>query len=223
MDYSTAGDVLEDLINDFAVLDSPNIRPINSILELREVYKLTHDSYVSAGYSEAHPSKMLAHYPYFDHIPETTILAAVLNGKIVGSVSLTLDGPCGFTVDEDFKEECDAIRLEGKPMATVWRLVVDDALRTKRSVVMNLISDIVFRLGRNHIPTALFAVNPKHEKVYKHMLNMEAVARKMDTGGLRNAPAILLRGDPDKIPQRGPRLQVPAFNPIHALITSGAY
>ena len=225
MDYTLAGNVLEDLLNDITNVTYPNIRPIHNLQELREVYKLTHNCYVTSGYTSAHASRIVVHYPIFDHIEQTTILVAVLHGKIVGSVSLTYDGPLhGFSVDEDFKDSCEAIRAEGKSVATVWRLVVDDSVRGNRSVLMSLVNEVVHRLRWNGVLTALFAVNPKHQKVYQRLLNMEVVAQKLETGGLSNAPAILLRADADKIPEhRDPMKQKLVYNPIHALITSGDY
>nr|AAO64427.1 long chain N-acyltyrosine synthase [uncultured bacterium CSLF42] len=224
MNFLDESSVVETFFSEFSGLNRPNIRPVEDLDEMKEVYRLTHTSYVSSGYSDCHPSNMLIHYPYFDHIPESTILIALMHGKIVGSVSLTIDGPNGLTVDEDFKEDCDKIRAEGKPLATVWRLVVDESHRNQRTIVMNLINEIVHRLLKNKISNCLFAVNPKHANVYQRMLNMQVVATRTTTNGLCNAPAVLLRGDPEKIPYHGVHGQTDEnFNALHFLLTTGDY
>jgi len=220
MNIESAGSVLEDLVNDYQTIYVPNVRPIHNLEELRQVYKLTHDCFVSTGYFQAHPSHMIVHYPHFDHLPETEILVAVMNGVFVGSVSVTFDGPAGFTVEEEFKEQCAAIREEGHPMATVWRLVVDPSVRSNRAVLISLVDTVVARIRERDVTLALFAVNPKHERVYCHMLNMEVVARKLETGG-RSAPSVLLRADADKIPvRREVHHGGLVFNPIHSLLAA---
>ena len=223
MEYLHNTDVLELLVGDYGILNQPTIRPLQHLNELRVVYQMTHEAYVKAGYFSEDASRLLIHYPYFDHIPETTIFVALLHGKIAGSVSVTLDGINGFTVDEDFKSECEAIRLEGKPTATVWRLVVEDSLRTRRTIVLSLINEVVQWLLKAKVSTALFSVNPKHVNVYKRMLNMEVVAEKTNTEGLNNAPSVLLRGDPLKIP-REPSLALNRdYNPLHFLLSNSRY
>src|SRR5262245_29486021 len=95
-------DILDFIVSRSTSPERPIIRPIRDLAELQQVYRLTHDCYVENGYVKPHPTGMIVHYPQFDHIPETTILVAVINGRIVGSVSLTQDGPGGFSIDDDF-------------------------------------------------------------------------------------------------------------------------
>ena len=94
------------------------IRPIRGAEELDSVYRLTHDSFLERGYCQPQPDGPLIHYPHLDNIPETTVLVAVVQGEIMGTLSFTLDGPRGFHLDGDFKTECGRIRAEGK----AWRL-----------------------------------------------------------------------------------------------------
>jgi hypothetical protein len=218
-------DLLESMLSGHGILNEPLIRPVRNLGELQSVYRLTHDCYVTSGYCASHPSGMVLHYPYFDHIPETTILVALLHGKIVGSVSFTVDGPNGFTVEEQFKSECGALRAEGRPIATVWRLVVDQSARTRRSIVMNLIDEVTRQILKTNTQTFLFSVNPKHENIYKRMMDMEIVGRKAGTEGLCNAPAVLLRGDAEKVRLHRTREQPASehFNPIHSLLLASNF
>lgn len=170
--------------------------------ELSEVYRLTHASYVASGYAAPHVSRMLIHYPYFDHLPETQVLVARIQGEIIGTVSYTMDGPCGLPVDEDFRARCDAERQAGKKVACVWRLVVKDEFRAQRDIVMGLIHTVVAGLVEHGAESVFFSVNPRHVKVYCKMLNMEVVAENECTKGLSNAPATLLLGSPANLPQR---------------------
>jgi|GEM_PF-1993892 len=184
------------------ILARPDIRPIHNLSELSEVYQLTHQSYVENQYAKPHASKMLIHYPYFDHLAETTVLVAMLHDEIVGTVSYTLDGPSGLTVDEDFLERCNEERAAGKKIAAVWRLVVTEKHRHQREIVTGLIREAIVQLSKHAIESCFFSVNPKHAMVYKKMLNMKEVAQKEITKGLSNAPAVLLMAERHRIPSR---------------------
>src|SRR5579872_3733297 len=86
---------------DYAQGDKPLIRPIASSRDLFDVYRMTHDASVAKGYCLPKPDRMLNPFPEFDHLPETTILVAVIGEEIVGSVSMTRDGSGGFPADKD--------------------------------------------------------------------------------------------------------------------------
>lgn len=106
MNYPIDTDILELMLNDYGVLHQPFIRPVRSLEELRAVYRLTHDCYAASGFCAPNPTQFIVHYPQYDHIQETTILVALSQGRVVGSVSVTMDGPKGLTVDKDFNSEC---------------------------------------------------------------------------------------------------------------------
>src|SRR5947209_3989524 len=69
------------------------VRPIEGEAELDAVYRLTYDSFLERGYCAPRPDRRLIHYPHLDRLPETMICVAISEGQIVGTVSVTLDGP----------------------------------------------------------------------------------------------------------------------------------
>src|SRR5438067_1777136 len=71
------------------------IRGIRSSRELFSVYRLDMESSLGRGELSGAPEGMKITYPEFDHITETSILVAEQQGVILGSLSLTLDGPRG--------------------------------------------------------------------------------------------------------------------------------
>ena len=176
------------------------IRPVANDAEMKMVHRLTHDCYVSKGYAPPQPNGLLNHYPEFDHLPQTTVFVAIQHGEVVGSISMTVDGPKGLTVDGDFKEECDAMRKSGRKLATAWRLVMKHSVNPSRRVLMSLIKETATLATRKGANTWLFTVNPRHESVYRRLLKMYAVSHKEGTHGLVNAPAVLLRADNESLP-----------------------
>ncbi|MFH1023802.1 MAG: hypothetical protein V1809_10505 [Planctomycetota bacterium] len=186
------------------------IRPIESDGELDEVYRITHDAYVERGYCRPRPAGRLVHYPHLDGISETTVFVAVVEGTIVGTNSLTVDGPAGLQVDEDFKTECDEIRKEGRMLAASWRLATRNAYRDERNVIMGLIKETVMCAVDMGVLTCVFTFNPRHERVYQRLLNMKTVVRSEGTAGLDNAPAVFMRCDVENLPEWADRLRNPS-------------
>lgn len=178
------------------------IRLVETPWEMEAVYRLTHDAYVERGYCDVQPDGRLVHYPHLDGIPQTKVLVALAGGEIVGTNSLTLDGPAGLHMDDDFKAECDAVRAEGRTLAASWRIVTSSTCRSERTVVMGLIQRTVDLMLAQKIQTSVFTFNPRHERVYQRLLNMTTVARKDSIGGLKNAPAVFMRLDMERIPVR---------------------
>ncbi|MFC1479119.1 hypothetical protein ACFL6F_00840 [Planctomycetota bacterium] len=179
------------------------IRPVQNSWEMDKVYRIVHDAYLERGYIEKQPDGKLIHYPHLDGIPETTILVALENGEIVGTNSITIDGPFGMHVDEDFKKECDQIRFENRLLASSWRIATKKSCRNERKAVMQLIQETVDHALGNGVETMLFTFNPRHERIYKKLLNMITVAKNGGSvTGLSNAPAVLMRVDDKDLPAR---------------------
>jgi hypothetical protein len=179
------------------------IRQAGSASELEEVYRLTHDAYVEREYCRPRPDGRLVHYPHLEGIPETIVLIALLDGRVVGSVSVTLDGPRGLHVDQDFGDTCDAVRREGVRVCAAWRIVTRRSLRGERRVVMALIkATFSTAFGRLACRAMLCSFNPRHEGFYRRACGMETIARRDSTRGLYNAPAVLMRVDADRLPER---------------------
>jgi hypothetical protein len=162
---------------------------------------VTHDSYVERDYCHARPDGRLAHHPHLDRIPETAVFVAVAGGEIVGTSSQTFDGPLGLPMDEDFKAECDRIRAEGRRLAASWRLATRKAYRNQTRLVKALINATTIHGIQTGVQTCLFTFNPRHERIYRRLLNLRTVARREGMTGLLNAPAILMRWDAERCPE----------------------
>ena len=176
------------------------IRQIQTTDELHGVWKLTHDVYVRNGYCKPRATGWLIHYPRLDSIIETTVFIAIEGGKIVGTNSITLDGPCGLHVDNDFPKEVNKIRQERRKLCASWRIVTD--CKGIMTVVRLIKKTISYALNELQVETALFTFNPDHESFYKRYLNMTTIARCDCIGKLKNAPAVLMRADKETINER---------------------
>lgn len=180
--------------------DALEIRPIKNHLEMEEVYRMTHDAYVDMGFIEPHADGRLVHYPHLDTLPETTVLVALVGGRIVGTNSLTLDGPVGLHVDEDFKAETDAVRATGRFLSSSYRINTLREFRHRRDIVMGLIRETVYIAINSGVKTCLFIFHKRHESIYRRLLNMKTVAELSEIRCVNNFPAVFMRCDFEDLP-----------------------
>lgn len=189
------------------------IRPIRNAQELDAVYRLTHDNYVELGYAQPQPDGRLIHYPQFDHIAETMILVAVSEGQIIGSISVTIDGPRGLPEDIDFRPECNRLRKEGHIVGAVWRLITHKSHRTNFRLVLKMMEEMMFKQIMAGTTSLVFVVNPRHQGAYHKLFKAKSVYSKVGTEGLSNAPGVLMRIDlPESLSRLDVLSQIRQFN-----------
>jgi hypothetical protein len=168
--------------------------------ELPVVRRLVQDEYTRQGYCR--PEGGFSHYSHLDGIPQTTCFIALKRGQLIGTNSLTEDGPAELHVDEDFPEQVDAIRDEclatHKRLGASWRIVTADSARGSIGVVMDLINATVHH-GAGRLDVILFSFNPRHERVYRRILDLETIAIGSCRALAGSPPAVLMRGDAQRI------------------------
>jgi len=181
------------------------IRKALSLQDLEAAWRLTHDLFVAEGYADPRPDGMLRHYPHLDFAPETTVLVAEdLYGRIVGTCSLTVDGPAGLNMDDDFKDIVDGIRMEcrreGKKLGAGWRLATAADAHNSLDVALKLISAMIEELAAQELGVILFVFNPRHERFYQKTIGLRTISAQVrGARSVKGAPAVLMRGDRDEI------------------------
>ncbi|MFN8423161.1 MAG: hypothetical protein U0470_07120 [Anaerolineae bacterium] len=170
-----------------------DIRPVRTAAELDRVHRLVHDVYVGAGYCDPRPDGRLPVYDRFDALPETLVLAAFEGDDVVGTLSVTLDGPLGLSCDHDFRAACDRIRAEGRRLVAVWRNATAPSHRTSRIDLELMRVSTVFGCGIG-AETFIATVEPSLERAYVRLLGMTPVARTEGVDGVRGA-GLLMRGE----------------------------
>ena len=131
------------------------IRPIRDDCELDEIRRLVHDAYLDAGLIRSQPGGRLIYCPHLDGIPETTVLVAELNGVMVGTSTLTCDGPKGLHLDEEYPAELHRVRGEHRRLASSWRLAVRWESRMHRSIFLHLLrANVNYTKKPSHSPAS---------------------------------------------------------------------
>ncbi len=176
-------------------------REIEDVETLEAVHHLVYQAYLGRGYCPPQAIPRLALYPHLDGIAETAVMGVFSSKRLVGTVSVTRDGPNGLNVDGAFKKECDAIRREGRTLASTWRMATTREQGHGRDVAMALIRASNRHLLRTGIQTNLLVLHPRHSRIYQRLMNMRVIGQKSCLDDLTNAPAVLLRWDRERLPK----------------------
>jgi hypothetical protein len=118
-------------------------------------------------------------------------LYAETGGKVVGTMSLCLDGAQGLPADDNFLDKLDALRGAGRRLCEPSRLAIDKGV-TKRVFAALIHISYLYSHRLHGYTDYVIEVNPRHVQFYKRMLGFG------DFGGERpcarvGAPAVLLR------------------------------
>ena len=180
------------------------VRIATSKQEMEKVYHLTHDAYVDMNYAKPQPGGKLIHYPELENIPETTVMIASSGSRLLGTLSITIDGPMGLNTDKDFPQLTKQIRRQTNKLASCWRMATCKKCRGKKRIVKDLLKASVCHIFKQlEIDTLLCTVNPCHERIYQLLFGFETIARQDSSlQGLKNAPAVLMRLEHKNVPER---------------------
>ncbi len=198
------------------------VKKVQTLGELEAVWRLTYDAYVEYGYCAHQHDGMLRHYPHLDLIDETSVFTAHIDGKLVGTLSVTIDGPQGLHIEDAYADIADTLREEaiitGKKLGASWRLATIPNVRSQGDVVKSLFESIAEEQLTLGIDILLATFNPKHERFYQRVLGFRKIADTRLDESVKGAPAVLLRGDIDDI-----LAALKKLSPDSSLFRSAAY
>jgi hypothetical protein len=121
-------------------------------------------------------------------------LMAIEAHDTIGTITVSLDGPQGLSVDHAFGAEVQALRDQGRSLCEFTKLAVDPTVGTKRVLAALFhVAYIVAHRIRGH-DTLLIEVNPRHVRYYERMLGFKVLASERMNRSV-NAPAVLLTVD----------------------------
>lgn len=183
-----------DTLNMLAVQMPDLVFRLGDASELPEIQRLAYLEYRRSGYIASNRNEMMHHYHHrFDHIPETHLLVArrQKDQKLLGTMSVTVDGPNGIPTDVDFPSETELLRINSEKLCQVWRFAIDCDHRTSSRVLFGLMSLSWFSDFTFDISTVVATIHPKHLGFYQ-ILGFEPIAFQPCAYGLTNAPALMI-------------------------------
>ena len=180
------------------------LRIAETYSDMLSVWRFTHDVYVETGYAERHSNGLLRHYPHLDCIPETTVfIIEDDDNRIIGTNTVTIDGPFGLHVEDEFKSYVDSIRKEiyheNKILACSWRIVTAANHRSKIDILISLIGVTIYFCYLKRIDTVLFNFTLKHAKIYSKLIGLNIISEPKSHKSVNGTYGVLVRGDTDTV------------------------
>jgi hypothetical protein len=121
-------------------------------------------------------------------------LSAIEDEAIIGTITVSFDGPKRLSADDAFGPEVKALRTQGRRVCEFTKLAVDPTVGTKR--VLAALFHVAYIVAHRirGFDTLLIEVNPRHVRYYERMLGFEVLTgERLNTSV--NAPAVLLSAD----------------------------
>jgi hypothetical protein len=178
---------------------TPVIQPVTNSRQLFDIYRLAYESYQTSDHFVPRLDGLWISHPNIDHSAQTMILTAKLDDELVGTVSMTRDGPQGVPLDQDLSRTCELIRSGRRSMAQVWRLLVKESCPIKLSILSCLLSAATQHLLSQGVQTILYLVQDKHAEECRDLANGLILTRMPSAPGLSNAQSVLMRSETENL------------------------
>jgi hypothetical protein len=149
---------------------------VTEAFELDAVYRLTHDAWVEEGLIEPQPSGRMVRHPELDSDRDTHVLVAKgPDGSVLGTNSITFDGPLGLPMDHGLKGQVDKIRATVQRLAGSWRIATVLDCRSRISVLSALIIKTIDIAEELNVDSCLFLFAKRHERVYQKLIGARTI------------------------------------------------
>jgi len=162
--------------------------------ETLEAQRLAHDAYLARGLIQPQPDGLWRGYERLNDIDETTVLVAVMDGKVIGTASYTFDGEHGLPTDDDYFLETTCIRAVGLPLVGCWRFAVGAG--SSLAIHARLMHRICVDGVDAGEPVAVQEVHPRYVNYYRRRFGFRIAGMRDRTRGLTDAPSVLMVGGP---------------------------
>jgi hypothetical protein len=183
---------------DFVKHAKPAIYSTKDPYQLFAVHRLTYECYLSKKSDSPSLEGLWTPHPDFDQIPESTIYIAELEGKIVGSVSITMDGLRGLPLDSSFFRTCALVRTQRSRLVQLWRLLIKESCPIKDSIRELLLATAAEHFRAQAIETVLLFVQEDHMHTCTKFFEATPIALVRSIPETMDAPHVLLRCDLEK-------------------------
>ena len=177
-------------------------RPAASPAELIAASNLVYEEYLKCGYIT--PNARRWRFSAHQILPTTvTFIAVHRSGRVLGTLTLVEDSPLGLPMERIYKQELNALRLDGLHLAEVSMLAFNRSLldqgplalpQGQRLLLVIYLFRAMFEFLRSttRVDELVACFHPKHDVLYQ-FLHMEALGGLKNHGSVKGSPAIARR------------------------------
>jgi hypothetical protein len=123
--------------------------------------------------------------------PNQITLIAETAEETVGTMTLCFDGDSGLPADENFRDQLDELRAQGRRISEPSRLAIDDNVPKRVFAALSHIC-YIYACNIHGFTDYVIEVNPRHAIFYKRMLGFKEIGAQRICTRV-GAPAVLLR------------------------------
>lgn len=164
----------------------------------RRAWQLAYRVYAECGYVAPDCEGLMT--SAFDHDPGTfTLLVEDEAGTAMATVTLVFDSEMRLPCDEIFEPELEFLRSQGRKVAEVTRLAIDERHTGSKALLVTLFNFIfVYARRIRGYDDFVIEVNPRHVNYYRRLLRFEVAGSERPCPRVNGAPAVLLRVELEK-------------------------
>lgn len=162
--------------------------------DFRESLRLVQKRYEARGYLGSDQEQ--ADLTLFHILPATRTILVKALGRVLATVTFVPDSPLGLPAEDIFSSELGALRMEGRHLAELSGLAVEDRIRIEdRPNLTRWLFHAIETLvrGQGRIDELVITVNPRHEGFYVRRLGFERLAGPRPHPKVSGADAVLMR------------------------------
>lgn len=183
-----------------AANDAIEYRVAETREDLEGAARLVYRNYLQKGFCKPNLHQM--HFHRFDTLPETRVIVAVQNSRVIATLTLVFDSELGLPSDALYGAELARLRANGRRLAEITKLSIDRALREKQVAVLHQLSRLAYMLtaqarGMNEF---CILVEPHHERFYRRICLFERLGEEKEDPSAGNASSMLLRLNLEEAP-----------------------
>lgn len=179
------------------------MRAVRDEAEIDAAQRLVYREYRRRGYCAE--SEIGMHFSLHSLLPTCKTLILSHKGKCRGTISIQADGAAGLPCESLFSEEITALRNEGRKLAEIGLLALDQRYFRKGSYSLTSLKKMssLFRLFRGvanysaydqEFTDLVIVVHPKHANLYRY-IGFTTFGPVRDYDGAEGNPALPMRLD----------------------------
>ncbi|MDD5218121.1 MAG: PilZ domain-containing protein [Candidatus Omnitrophica bacterium] len=180
-----------------------DVRPVRSLEEMKIAYRLVYDQYALKGYCEPNDAGLF--YTYYCVLPESQAFLLYDKGRLLGTLTLIPDSPCGLPMEAVFQDVVARFRRPGRKLAEVSLLALDLKAFEKKSFSLTDFEKLsaAFKLFKAMYDYArqaagvtdlMITMHPKHQGLYQY-LKFETIGDVRSYSSACNKPALPMHQD----------------------------
>ncbi len=176
------------------------LRPAVTVEDYIRCFRLLHDVYVEAGFSNPSsvPIRVVPHHKD----PESRVFMGCLRDDQamqmpLYTISLFSDNELGLPMDEAFQKEVDTLRNQGRRVVEAGCLASNPAFRKGNKNLPMLGNRLILHYAAWHLKAddLLITVHPKYLNIYEDILLFEKIGWMSSYSYVNGNPAVALRLD----------------------------